>query len=62
MPRRLDGRIYVHVGDMVLVDPSRDRMGYAFYRPTASAMSQYLSKLLSVDDEFYEVGILASGR
>lgn len=56
-----NGEVYPEVGDMLLVDPSRENLGYAYYYPTAGTMWHYMSKLVNVEGKFYEVRISPSG-
>jgi hypothetical protein len=56
-----DGKIYAQPGDMLLVDPSQAKMGYAYYRPTASKIHQFFSKLVNLDGAFYDVSLSPAG-
>lgn len=57
----MDGQIYPEIGDMLLLDPSAETIGYAYYLPTAGTASQYLSKLVNIEGKFYEVTVSPTG-
>jgi hypothetical protein len=57
-----DGTAYPKQGDMIWVDPDPKTMVYASpYDPTSTDAQQYLSKMLNVGGQFYDMEISPSG-
>jgi hypothetical protein len=59
---RSGGALYPEQGDMLMVDPSLGNTGYSSpFEATSNSYQHYVSKMVGIDDHFYNLKISPSG-